>query len=93
MCKCVPWFACFLFCDSSDQLISAFVFYNKQGVNFLFFRFLVLQVSQFLRIITFYSTQLPGPNYHCREVRGLLRLAILCQTLLQVGYYALCDYE
>ncbi|KAF2306230.1 hypothetical protein GH714_015903 [Hevea brasiliensis] len=23
--------------------------------------------SQFLRIITFYSTQLPGPNYHCRE--------------------------
>lgn len=27
-----------------------------------------LQASQFLRIITFYSTQLPGPNYHCREV-------------------------
>ncbi|RWW79465.1 hypothetical protein BHE74_00012251 [Ensete ventricosum] len=23
---------------------------------------------QVLRIITFYSTQLPGPNYHCREV-------------------------
>ncbi|KAF3553553.1 hypothetical protein F2Q69_00011050 [Brassica cretica] len=22
---------------------------------------------QFLRVITFYSTQLPGPNYHCRE--------------------------
>jgi hypothetical protein len=28
----------------------------------------LLQASQFLRIITFYSTQLPGPNYHCREV-------------------------
>ncbi|CAM8878839.1 unnamed protein product [Rhodiola kirilowii] len=26
-----------------------------------------LCASQFLRIITFYSTQLPGPNYHCRE--------------------------
>ncbi|KAL2317897.1 hypothetical protein Fmac_031773 [Flemingia macrophylla] len=24
--------------------------------------------SQILRIITFYSTQLPGPNYHCREL-------------------------
>ena len=29
----------------------------------------LLQASQFLRIITFYSTQLPGPNYHCREVK------------------------
>lgn len=27
-----------------------------------------LQVCQFLRVITFLSTQLPGPNYHCREV-------------------------
>ncbi|KAL1549201.1 Phosphatidylinositol:ceramide inositolphosphotransferase 2 [Salvia divinorum] len=26
-----------------------------------------LVACQFLRIITFYSTQLPGPNYHCRE--------------------------
>ncbi|CAK9151415.1 unnamed protein product [Ilex paraguariensis] len=26
-----------------------------------------LCVCQILRIITFYSTQLPGPNYHCRE--------------------------
>ena len=26
------------------------------------------QASQILRIFTFYSTQLPGPNYHCREV-------------------------
>lgn len=26
-----------------------------------------LVACQFLRILTFYSTQLPGPNYHCRE--------------------------
>ncbi|KAL4557941.1 hypothetical protein LXL04_036136 [Taraxacum kok-saghyz] len=26
-----------------------------------------LSACQFLRILTFYSTQLPGPNYHCRE--------------------------
>ncbi|KAL8036680.1 hypothetical protein ABFS82_12G171000 [Erythranthe guttata] len=33
-----------------------------------------LVMSQFLRIITFYSTQLPGPNYHCREGSKLARL-------------------
>ncbi|KAF8365094.1 hypothetical protein HHK36_032904 [Tetracentron sinense] len=33
-----------------------------------------LQASQTLRIITFYSTQLPGPNYHCREGSKLARL-------------------
>lgn len=27
---------------------------------------LLVQASHFLGIITFYSTQLPGPNYHCR---------------------------
>ncbi|XP_030925837.1 phosphatidylinositol:ceramide inositolphosphotransferase 1 isoform X2 [Quercus lobata] len=30
--------------------------------------------SQFLRIFTFYSTQLPGPNYHCREGSKLATL-------------------
>jgi hypothetical protein len=35
----------------------------------LFLCVFFLQASQFLRIVTFYSTQLPGPNYHCREVR------------------------
>uniref|UniRef100_A0A0E0L389 Sphingomyelin synthase-like domain-containing protein n=1 Tax=Oryza punctata TaxID=4537 RepID=A0A0E0L389_ORYPU len=30
--------------------------------------------SQVLRIITFYSTQLPGPNYHCREGSKLATL-------------------
>nr|XP_033517326.1 phosphatidylinositol:ceramide inositolphosphotransferase 1-like isoform X3 [Nicotiana tomentosiformis] len=33
-----------------------------------------LQACQFLRIITFYSTQLPGPNYHCREGSKLATL-------------------
>lgn len=33
-----------------------------------------LCASQFLRIITFYSTQLPGPNYHCREGSKLATL-------------------
>jgi hypothetical protein len=33
-----------------------------------------LVASQFLRIITFYSTQLPGPNYHCRVGSKLARL-------------------
>ncbi|KAJ6806840.1 phosphatidylinositol:ceramide inositolphosphotransferase-like [Iris pallida] len=36
--------------------------------------FAFLVASQALRIITFYSTQLPGPNYHCREGSKLARL-------------------
>ncbi|KAL9999580.1 hypothetical protein Hdeb2414_s0007g00231331 [Helianthus debilis subsp. tardiflorus] len=39
-------------------------------VSFLF----ILQACQFLGIITFYSTQLPGPNYHCREGSRLATL-------------------
>lgn len=33
-----------------------------------------LVAAQILRIFTFYSTQLPGPNYHCREGSKLARL-------------------
>ncbi|KAL0336799.1 UNVERIFIED_CONTAM: Phosphatidylinositol:ceramide inositolphosphotransferase 1 [Sesamum calycinum] len=33
-----------------------------------------LVACQILRIITFYATQLPGPNYHCREGSKLARL-------------------
>ncbi|OIW07519.1 hypothetical protein TanjilG_14465 [Lupinus angustifolius] len=33
-----------------------------------------LVASQALRIVTFYSTQLPGPNYHCREGSELATL-------------------
>lgn len=41
----------------------------------LWCRVLALLVGcQILRIITFYSTQLPGPNYHCREGSKLARL-------------------
>ncbi|KAG9453242.1 hypothetical protein H6P81_006146 [Aristolochia fimbriata] len=36
--------------------------------------FAFLVASQTLRIITFYATQLPGPNYHCREGSKLARL-------------------
>ncbi|KAG6745214.1 hypothetical protein POTOM_051859 [Populus tomentosa] len=52
--------------------------------------------SQFLRIITFYSTQLPGPNYHCREGSKLARLPhpesvfevllINCRCIKQLGW-------
>ncbi|XP_073526385.1 uncharacterized protein [Phyllobates terribilis] len=33
-----------------------------------------LVACQLLRVITFYSTQLPGPNYHCREGSKLATL-------------------
>ncbi|KAJ4885235.1 Phosphatidylinositol:ceramide inositolphosphotransferase 1 [Raphanus sativus] len=33
-----------------------------------------LVACQFLRVITFYATQLPGPNYHCREGSELATL-------------------
>ncbi|KAH0730022.1 hypothetical protein KY289_001210 [Solanum tuberosum] len=33
-----------------------------------------MEGCQFLWIITFYSTQLPGPNYHCREGSKLATL-------------------
>ncbi|KAM1148704.1 hypothetical protein ACFX2B_029077 [Malus domestica] len=36
--------------------------------------FVYLAVCQMLRIITFYSTLLPGPSYHCREGSNLARL-------------------
>lgn len=48
-----------------------FVFQSKKIYTVLIWCrvFAYLAVSQFLRIITFYATQLPGPNYHCREVQ------------------------
>uniref|UniRef100_A0A1J3I793 Phosphatidylinositol:ceramide inositolphosphotransferase 3 n=1 Tax=Noccaea caerulescens TaxID=107243 RepID=A0A1J3I793_NOCCA len=36
--------------------------------------FVYLAASQSLRIITFFSTQLPGPNYHCREGSKLAKI-------------------
>ncbi|TKW17738.1 hypothetical protein SEVIR_5G387700v4 [Setaria viridis] len=45
---------------------------SESVFTFIFISFLL--ASQFLRIITFYSTQLPGPNYHCREGSKLATL-------------------
>jgi hypothetical protein len=53
-----------------------FIFKNKKIYTVLIWcRVLAFLVAcQILRIITFYSTQLPGPNYHCREGSKLARL-------------------
>ncbi|CAA6658351.1 unnamed protein product [Spirodela intermedia] len=46
----------------SESLFSFWTFHP-----FIFHSKRFYTASQILRIITFYSTQLPGPNYHCRE--------------------------
>ncbi|KAI8556776.1 hypothetical protein RHMOL_Rhmol05G0281700 [Rhododendron molle] len=53
-----------------------FIFKSKKIYTVLVWcRVLAFLVAcQFLRIITFYSTQLPGPNYHCREGSKLATL-------------------
>ncbi|XP_020525180.1 phosphatidylinositol:ceramide inositolphosphotransferase 1 isoform X2 [Amborella trichopoda] len=53
-----------------------FVFHSKRFYTVLLWcRVLAfLVVCQILRIITFMATQLPGPNYHCREGSKLARL-------------------
>ncbi|OIT29771.1 PREDICTED: phosphatidylinositol:ceramide inositolphosphotransferase 1-like isoform X1 [Nicotiana attenuata] len=53
-----------------------FIFKTKKIFTVLIWcRVLAFLVAcQFLRIITFYSTQLPGPNYHCREGSKLATL-------------------
>ncbi|TMW93882.1 hypothetical protein EJD97_011043 [Solanum chilense] len=53
-----------------------FIFKTKKIYTVLMWcRVLAFLVGcQFLRIITFYSTQLPGPNYHCREGSKLATL-------------------
>ncbi|KAF8403017.1 hypothetical protein HHK36_011112 [Tetracentron sinense] len=53
-----------------------FVFHSKKVYTVLLWRRVLafLVASQILRIITFYSTQLPGSNYHCREGSKLARL-------------------
>lgn len=55
-----------------------FVFQSKKIYTVLLWcRVLAFLVaSQILRIITFYSTQLPGSNYHCREGSKLARLPL-----------------
>ncbi|XP_074578342.1 phosphatidylinositol:ceramide inositolphosphotransferase-like [Curcuma longa] len=53
-----------------------FVYHSKRFYTVLLWRRVLafLVGSQILRILTFYSTQLPGPNYHCREGSELARL-------------------
>ncbi|XP_038706404.1 phosphatidylinositol:ceramide inositolphosphotransferase 3-like isoform X2 [Tripterygium wilfordii] len=53
-----------------------FVFQSKRIYTVLIWcRVLAyLVASQILRILTFYPTQLPGPNYHCREGSKLATL-------------------
>eukprot|EP00252_Welwitschia_mirabilis_P021099 TRINITY_DN5303_c0_g1_i1.p1 TRINITY_DN5303_c0_g1~~TRINITY_DN5303_c0_g1_i1.p1 ORF type:complete len:318 (-),score=11.88 TRINITY_DN5303_c0_g1_i1:554-1507(-) len=65
-----------VFCPFILWSFQPFVFHNKKFYTvLLWYRVLAfLVVSQFLRVITFMSTQLPGPNYHCREGSKLARL-------------------
>ncbi|KAF3671452.1 Phosphatidylinositol:ceramide inositolphosphotransferase [Capsicum annuum] len=53
-----------------------FIFKTKKIYTVLIWcRVLAFLVAcQFLRMVTFYSTQLPGPNYHCREGSKLATL-------------------
>lgn len=53
-----------------------FIFHSKKFYTVLLWRRVLafLGACQFLRILTFYSTQLPGPNYHCREGSPLATL-------------------
>ncbi|KAJ8753782.1 hypothetical protein K2173_000036 [Erythroxylum novogranatense] len=53
-----------------------FIFKSKKIYTVLVWcRVLAFLVAcQVLRILTFYATQLPGPNYHCREGSKLARL-------------------
>ncbi|KAJ8751482.1 hypothetical protein K2173_016699 [Erythroxylum novogranatense] len=59
----------FIFCSFALWTFHPFIFQNKKIYTALIWcRVLAyLVVCQILRIVTFYSTQLPGPNYHCRE--------------------------
>uniref|UniRef100_A0ACD5U2B5 Uncharacterized protein n=1 Tax=Avena sativa TaxID=4498 RepID=A0ACD5U2B5_AVESA len=53
-----------------------FIYHSKRFYTILIWRRVLafLVASQVLRIITFYSTQLPGPNYHCREGSSMATL-------------------
>lgn len=59
----------FIFASFVLWTFHPFIFKNKKIYTVLLWcRVLAFLVGcQILRIITFYSTQLPGPNYHCRE--------------------------
>ncbi|KAK4780578.1 hypothetical protein SAY87_016684 [Trapa incisa] len=58
-----------IFCSFFLWTFHPFVLQNKRIYTVLIWcRVLAYLVAcQILRILTFYSTQLPGPNYHCRK--------------------------
>lgn len=66
----------FIFGSFALWTLHPFIFQTKKIYTVLIWcRVLAyLVVCQLLRIITFYSTQLPGPNYHCREGSKLAKL-------------------
>ncbi|XP_068634261.1 phosphatidylinositol:ceramide inositolphosphotransferase-like [Aristolochia californica] len=66
----------FLFVSFVLWTFHPFILQSKKFYTVLLWRRVLafLVASQTLRIITFYSTQLPGPNYHCREGSKLARL-------------------
>ncbi|XP_056176091.1 phosphatidylinositol:ceramide inositolphosphotransferase 1 isoform X2 [Syzygium oleosum] len=68
-------FTC-IFCSFALWTFHPFIYQNKKIYTVLMWcRVLAyLVASQVLRIVTFYSTQLPGPNYHCREGSELATL-------------------
>ncbi|KAK2972249.1 hypothetical protein RJ640_014307 [Escallonia rubra] len=66
----------FVFVSFISWTFHPFIFKSKKIYTVLMWcRVLAFLVAcQFLRIVTFYSTQLPGPNYHCREGSKLATL-------------------
>ncbi|URE43108.1 phosphatidic acid phosphatase-related [Musa troglodytarum] len=79
------WHHIFVECETDDYgmlllllqwTFYPFVYHSKRFYTVLLWRRVLafLVACQVLRIITFYSTQLPGPNYHCREGSKLARL-------------------
>lgn len=65
-----------VFCSFFLWTFHPFVFHIKRFYTVLLWHrcLIVLVVSQCLRIASFLVTQLPGPNYHCREGSHLARL-------------------
>ncbi|KAF3781446.1 Phosphatidylinositolceramide inositolphosphotransferase [Nymphaea thermarum] len=65
-----------LIVDITQWTFNPFIFHSKRFYTVLLWcRVLAFLVAcQFLRILTFMATQLPGPNYHCREGAKLARL-------------------
>ncbi|XP_048226429.1 phosphatidylinositol:ceramide inositolphosphotransferase 3 isoform X2 [Ricinus communis] len=56
-------------------IFSSFVLHKKIYTALIWCRVLAYLVAcQILRIVTFYSTHLPSPNYHCHEGSKLARL-------------------